>query len=210
MSKEFLEAEMKLFAEQCKDVDIIITTALIPGKPAPKLITKEMVESMKEGSVTVDLASEAGGNIETTVKNQSIKHGGVTCIGFTDFPSRLATQSSTLWANNVTKYLLSMVGSKNHFYIDLEDEVVRNSIIVKNGEKLWPAPKVESKEVKKQEKPIAPKIVIKEINPFTKTFKDVLNLSIGLSTLIGLGYVSPSLAFANMITTFSLAGFIKC
>jgi H+-translocating NAD(P) transhydrogenase len=100
---------MALFKQQAKDVDIIISTALIPGKKAPLLITKEMIALMKPGSVTVDLAAEAGGNIETTQKDQVIKTpNGVTCIGYTDLPSRLATQSSTLYSNNISKFLLSM------------------------------------------------------------------------------------------------------
>ena len=95
MTPEFIAAEMELFAKQAKEVDIIITTALIPGKPAPKLISKAMVDSMKPGSVTVDLAAEAGGNIETTKPNETYVYGqGVTCIGATDFPSQLAGQSS--------------------------------------------------------------------------------------------------------------------
>lgn len=102
MSKEFIEAEMKLFADQCKEVDILITTALIPGKPAPRLITEEMIASMKPGSVVVDLAAENGGNCEPTVPNELINHKGVTVIGYTDLPSRLATQSSTLYSNNIT------------------------------------------------------------------------------------------------------------
>ena len=88
MSPEFIAAEMDLFAEQCKDVDIVVTTALIPGKPAPKLISEEMVASMRPGSVTVDLAAETGGNVATTKPGEVVKHGEVTCIGYTDFPSR--------------------------------------------------------------------------------------------------------------------------
>lgn len=94
---------MKLFAEQARDVDIIISTALIPGKRAPLLITKDMVESMKPGSVTVDLAAEMGGNIETTQPGGVVRHGDVTCIGYADLPSRLPNQSSTLYSNNISK-----------------------------------------------------------------------------------------------------------
>jgi H+-translocating NAD(P) transhydrogenase len=106
MSKEFIEAEMKLFAQQAKEVDIIITTALIPGRPAPTLITEDMVASMKPGSVIVDLAAENGGNCEVTVPGELTYHQGVTVIGYTDLPSRLPTQSSTLYSNNITKFLL--------------------------------------------------------------------------------------------------------
>jgi NAD(P) transhydrogenase len=110
MSPEFIKAEMDLFARQCKEVDILISTALIPGKKAPILITKEMVESMKPGSVVVDLAAEAGGNIETTRPGEEYVYKDVTHIGYTmytDLPSRLPTQSSTLYANNVSKMMLS-------------------------------------------------------------------------------------------------------
>ena len=102
-------AQMALFRQQAKDVDIIISTALIPGKKAPLLITKDMVASMKPGSVTVDLAAEQGGNIETTQKNEVITTAnGVTCVGYCDLPSRLPTQASTLYSNNISKFLLSM------------------------------------------------------------------------------------------------------
>ncbi|VDK19746.1 unnamed protein product, partial [Anisakis simplex] len=109
MSKEFIEKEMQLFAQQCKEVDIIISTALIPGKPAPRLITKEMVSTMKPGSVLVDLAAETGGNIETTKPGELYTDSnGIVHIGYTDLPSRLPTQSSTLYSNNITKFLMSI------------------------------------------------------------------------------------------------------
>jgi len=132
MSKEFIEAEMKLFHEQCREVDIVITTALIPGKPAPKLITKAMLGSMKPGSVIVDLAAEAGGNCEATVPGKLANYNGVSVIGYTDLPSRLPTQSSTLYSNNVTKFLLSLVpkDKKEKYYdVDLTDEVTRGAIV---------------------------------------------------------------------------------
>lgn len=104
MSKEFIEAEMALFAKQAKEVDVIITTALIPGKPAPKLITKAMVDSMKQGSIIIDLAAETGGNCELTKPGQLYLYDNrVTIIGYTDLPSRLPTQSSSLYSNNIAK-----------------------------------------------------------------------------------------------------------
>ncbi|RAL60899.1 hypothetical protein DID88_010224 [Monilinia fructigena] len=103
MSKEFIEAEKKLFMEQCREIDIIICTALIPGRPAPKLIHEDMVAAMKPGSVIVDLAAEAGGNCDVTAAGRLIEHKGVKVIGYTDLPSRLPTQSSTLYSNNITK-----------------------------------------------------------------------------------------------------------
>ena len=100
---------MALFRQQAEEVDIIISTALIPGKPAPRLITRDMIGVMKSGSVTVDLAAEAGGNIETTVKDEVIvTDNGVTCIGYTNLPSRMGAQASSLYSNNISKFLLSM------------------------------------------------------------------------------------------------------
>jgi len=113
MSPEFIAAEMALFHKQAKEVDIIITTAAIPGKPAPKLIKKEHVLAMKAGSVIVDLAAETGGNCELTKPGEVYRtENGVTVVGLYDFPSRLPTQSSTLYGNNVTKFLLSMTNTK--------------------------------------------------------------------------------------------------
>jgi NAD(P) transhydrogenase subunit alpha len=164
MSKEFIDAEMKLFRAQAEEVDIIVTTALIPGKKAPTLITKETVEAMKPGSVVVDLAAEQGGNCEVTVPGEAIVHHGVTVIGYTDLPSRMATQSSTLYANNLV-HLLDDMGKNAGFTIDLEDEVVRGALVVHDGEITWPppppkkvepkkaAPKVEAKAAKAEAKP---------------------------------------------------------
>ncbi|CAH8654595.1 unnamed protein product [Dicrocoelium dendriticum] len=142
MSKAFLDAEMELFAKQAKEVDIIITSALIPGKPAPKLITKAMVESMRPGSVIVDLAAETGGNVETTVPGTLSYHNGVAHIGYTDLPSRLAGQASSLFSNNVTNFLLSMTppGEKGRFYLNLDDEVVRGSLVLHEARLLKSAP----------------------------------------------------------------------
>merc|ERR1719210_1243697 len=138
MSKEFIEAEMQLFHDQCKDVDIVITTALIPGKKAPILIKKYMIDDMKPGSVVVDLASEAGGNIETIKPGEVYNYNGVTHIGLTDFTSRLPTQASTLYANNLSKLLLSMSGTKAHYHLDMSDDVVRGSIVLNKGALAWP------------------------------------------------------------------------
>ena len=204
MSKEFIEAEMALFAKQCKDVDILISTALIPGKPAPKLISQKMVESMKDGSVVVDLAAEAGGNIATTRPNELYKHKGVTHIGYTDLPSRLPTQSSTLYGNNISKFLLS-VGEGGHFDINLEDEVVRGALVTHAGKIMWPPPP--PKEVPQAPIPVVKAEVVKpeEINPFTATMRSSLVYTGGLTTLLGLGLVSPNPAFNTMVTTFSLS-----
>ncbi|XP_058944433.1 NAD(P) transhydrogenase, mitochondrial-like [Pocillopora verrucosa] len=205
MSPEFIKAEMELFAKQCKEVDIVVTTALIPGKPAPKLITKEMVESMKPGSVIMDLAAETGGNCELTKPGELYNHNGVNVVGYTDLPSRLPTQSSTLYANNLTKYLLSM-GGKGEFAIDLKDEVVRGSIVLQDGEMMWPPPRVEVP----PPAPPKPKQLVKppEQSPLNATMWETGLTATGLGSLLGLGVISPNPAFATMVTTFSLAGVI--
>jgi H+-translocating NAD(P) transhydrogenase subunit alpha len=141
MSPEFIAAEMALFAKQAAEVDIIITTALIPGKPAPKLITAEMVASMKPGSVIVDLAAEQGGNCELTVRDEVVVRHGVTIIGYTDLPSRLAAQASQLYGTNLRHLLTDMTPAKDGvLQIDMEDEVVRGVTVVKEGAVTWPPP----------------------------------------------------------------------
>lgn len=210
MSKEFIDAEMALFAKQAKEVDIIITTALIPGKPAPKLITKEMVESMKQGSVIVDLASEAGGNCELTKPGELYTNKGVTIIGYTDLPSRLPTQSSTLYANNVTKFLLSMGSAiegqkEKELKIDLNDEVVRGALVLLQSKLMFPPPVVA--------KPLPPPVPKKEekpavvIDPYKQTMQNALLYTAGLTGLLALG-VGTDTSFATMFTTMSLAGVV--
>lgn len=195
MSKEFIEAEMALFAKQAKEVDIIITTALIPGKPAPKLIKREMVESMKEGSVIVDLAAEAGGNVEVTRPHETYVYKGVTIIGLTDLPSRMATQASTLYSNNVIKFLSSMIQKDNNLVIDLNDEVVRGSIILKEGEKLWPPPKpsVPSPSATTEKKPEVKvaDAAKKEEDPHKQTLRRSVYTGLALGSLLGLGVIAP-------------------
>src|SRR5690606_30081135 len=141
MSPAFIAAEMALFAEQAKEVDIIITTALIPGKPAPTLITEEMVSSMRRGSVIVELAAEAGGNCALTRPGEVVVHHGVTIIGYMDLPSRLAPLASQLYGTNLTHLLADMGGAKS-WHVDLDDAVVRGAIVLKDGELLWPPPKL--------------------------------------------------------------------
>ena len=147
MSPEFIEAEMALFAEQAAEVDIIITTALIPGKKAPLLITQEMVESMKPGSVVVDMAAEQGGNCAVTQPGEIYAYQGVTIVGITDFPSRMANQASQLYGTNLYHLLSDMGGSEN-YTIDFEDEAVRGALITHEGQVTWPAPKVEKNNTK--------------------------------------------------------------
>ena len=141
MSKEFIEAEMALFAQQATEVDIIITTALIPGKPAPELITAEMVAAMKPGSVIVDLAAEQGGNCALTKPGELAVAHGVTIIGYTDLPSRLAPQASQLYATNLKNLLVELCPEKDgSLVVDMEDVVIRGATVVKDGEVTWPPP----------------------------------------------------------------------
>ena len=144
MSEAFIKAEMALFAAQAKEVDIIVTTALIPGKPAPKLITREMVDSMTPGSVIVDLAAQNGGNCEYTIANQVVTTaGGVKVIGYTDLPGRLPTQSSQLYGTNLLNLLKLLCKEKDgSITIDFEDVVVRGVTVVREGEVTWPAPPI--------------------------------------------------------------------
>merc|ERR1719481_2338436 len=206
MSKEFIEAEMKLFHDQCKDVDIVITTALIPGVKAPILIKKYMVDDMKPGSVVVDLAAEAGGNVETLKPGEVSVYNNVTHIGYTDLPSRLPTQASTLYSNNISKLLLSMQGDKDHYYLDMEDDVVRGSIVLNQGATTWPpnppisvaaAPSGKAAAVATAEPPPPP-------NYFNIKLKSALSYTAGLGTINLLGMGSPNAAFTNMSTTFAL------
>lgn len=145
MSDEFIAAEMKLFAEQAKDVDIIITTAAIPGKPAPKLITKEMVESMKSGSVIVDLAAATGGNCELTRPGElSVTGNGVKIIGYTDMANRLAGQSSQLYATNLVNLTKLLSPNKDgEITLDFEDVIIRNMTVTRDGEITFPPPPIQ-------------------------------------------------------------------
>ncbi len=141
MSEGFQQAQRAMYAKQAQEVDIIITTALIPGKPAPKLITADMVRSMKPGSVIVDMAAEQGGNCELTEPGQSVVKHGVTIVGYTDLVSRLSRQSSTLYATNLFRLTEELCKTKNGIInVNMEDDAIRGLTVVKNGEVTWPAP----------------------------------------------------------------------
>ncbi len=209
MSKEWHAAAAKMLSKQCEEVDIIITTAAIPGRAAPLMITKEMVARMKSGSVTVDLAAESGGNIGTTVKDQKIiTENGVTCLGYTDLASRLPTTSSSLYSNNISKFLLSMgpqtTKVKDHLYIDQEDDAVRGMLIVEKGKLMWPAP---------LPPPPAPKKEVRILEPvdidYRQSYLDGSKQAgyLGASCLL-VGCISPDPAFSSMFTTFALSNII--
>jgi NAD(P) transhydrogenase subunit alpha len=207
MSDEFIAAEMALFAEQAKDVDIIVTTALIPGKPAPRLITAEHVELMKEGSVIVDLAAETGGNCELTEPGKVVVKNGVTIIGYTDLPSRLATQASQLYATNLKHLLTDMTPEKDgNLVVDFEDEVVRGATICKDGETTYPppAPKLSAAPPKPAEEP-APMPAAEEKNP--SMAGPIIGMVVAGIALLGLGAVAPP-SFMAHFTVFVLACFV--
>ena len=207
MSKEFIEAEMALFAEQAKEVDIIITTALIPGKPAPELIKEEMVVSMKDGSVIVDLAAEQGGNCKLSEAGVVKKVHGVSIIGYTDLPSRLAAQSSQLYGTNLRHLLTDMCKDKDgNITVDMEDEVVRGATVVKDGEVTWPppAPKLSAAPPKPVEKPVEPAEVVEEKPSW---FGPLVTFIVGGLALLGLGSVAPA-SFMAHFTVFVLACFV--
>jgi len=204
MSQAFIAAEMALFAQQAKDVDIIITTALIPGKPAPLLITREMVESMKPGSVVVDLAAEQGGNCEVTQPGEVIVYNGVTIIGLTDLPSRMASQASQLYGNNLV-HLLSDLGGAENFAIDMEDQVIRATTVIHDGQVTWPPPKVEAPAPAPSSQPSGPAVdTVLTAKPwYSQLLWPVL---IGLAC-VAIGLWAPT-SFMTHLTVFVLASFL--
>jgi NAD(P) transhydrogenase subunit alpha len=207
MSEEFIKAEMALFAEQAKDVDIIITTALIPGKPAPRLITADMVRSMKDSSVIVDLAAEQGGNCELTEPGTVTVTDGVSIIGYTDLPSRLATQSSQLYATNLRHLLTDLTPEKDgNIVVDMEDELIRGATVCKDGETTWPppAPKLSAAPPKAAPKP-AP--VVQKEEEKRSILGPIVGMVIAGAALLSLGAVAPA-SFMSHFTVFVLACFV--
>ncbi|WP_299579353.1 Re/Si-specific NAD(P)(+) transhydrogenase subunit alpha [uncultured Microbulbifer sp.] len=211
MSKEFIDAEMALFREQAKDVDIVITTALIPGKPAPKLWLADMVDSMAPGSVVVDLAAEMGGNCDYTEPHKKAERSDVTIIGYTNLPSRAATQSSRLYSTNLA-HLLSELTPEKDGEIDLnfDDEVIRGATVVKSGEITWPppAPKV-SAQAKKPSKAIEePKLKVEKEKKNKKSPLAIFTFwAVAAILLLWFGKVAPP-DFVSHFTVFVLAIFV--
>jgi NAD(P) transhydrogenase subunit alpha len=206
MSDEFIKAEMELFAEQAKDVDIIVTTALIPGKPAPRLVTAEMVSLMRDGSVIVDLAAETGGNCELTEADKVVEYDGVSIIGYTDLPSRLAAQSSQLYATNLRHLLSEMTPEKDgNIVVDMDDEVIRGATVCKDGETTWPPPPPKLTAAPKAAEP-APAPAAAEAKKPSVAGPIIAMLAGGLA-LLGLGAVAPP-SFMAHFTVFVLACFV--
>ena len=215
MSEGFQKAQREVFAKQAKDVDIIITTALIPGKPAPRLITADMVRSMRPGSVIVDMAAEQGGNCELTVPGQVVVTHGVTIIGYTDLPSRLARQSSTLYATNLLRLTEELCRPKDGvLHVNMEDEVIRGTTVIQDGTITWPppAPKI-SAAPPAAPKPAAPKPAeppkahghAPGAPPSPARTAIMFAAAAALFWLIGAGAPAP---FLSHLTVFVLACFV--
>ncbi|HSH47541.1 MAG TPA: Re/Si-specific NAD(P)(+) transhydrogenase subunit alpha [Halomonas sp.] len=215
-SPEFREKQLALFREQAPDVDIVITTALIPGRPAPKLWLEDMVAAMKPGSVVIDLAAERGGNCELTVPDQRIvTDNGVIVAGFTDFPSRMATQASLLYGNNIRHMLTDLTPEKDGQIVhDMEDDVIRGATVTHQGEITFPPPppkvkaiaaakpKPKEKELTREEKQAI------ELADFKKQTKSqVTMLAVGGALMLLLGMVAPP-SFMQHFIVFVLACFV--
>ena len=203
MSEEFIAAEMKLFAEQAKEVDIIITTAAIPGKPAPKLITAEMVASMKPGSVIVDLAAATGGNCEVTKPGELFITGnGVKVIGYTDMANRLAGQSSQLYATNLVNLAKLLSPNKDgEIALDFNDVIIRNMTVTRDGDITFPPPPIQVSAAPQQ--PKKAEVVKEEAKP-APLWKRLAPAVIGAALILWVGAVAPA-AFLNHFIVFVLS-----
>jgi NAD(P) transhydrogenase subunit alpha len=214
MSAAFIEAEMALFAAQAKDVDIIITTALIPGKPAPKLITAEMVAMMRAGSVIVDMAAEQGGNCALTQPGEVVLVNGVSIVGYTDLASRMATQSSQLYGTNVRHLLTDLTPQKDGAAkINMDDDVMRGATVVYQGAISWPPPPPKQAAIAAH-KPAVAKPAVVPADPQAladaarrSRFVSVAILAVAALALLALGAVAPP-AFVAHLTVFVLAVFV--
>ncbi len=210
MSPAFIAAEMELFAQQAMEVDIIVTTALIPGKPAPKLITAGMVESMADGSVIVDLAAEQGGNCALTKPGQVVVHKGVTIIGFADLPSRMASQSSQLYATCLVNLVEELGGTK--LDVNEDDEVIRGALVLREGRLMWPPPKppppaqtAEGEPSSPSAEPASAEMAV--AGKGTKRVRSLMWLGLAGALLLGVGAFAPA-GFLAHLTVFVLACFV--
>lgn len=215
-SPEFREAQLKKFRELAPEMDIVITTALIPGRPAPKLWTADMVAMMKRGSVIVDLAAERGGNCDLTVPDQKIvTDNGVTVVGYTDFPSRMATQASTLYSTNI-RHMLTDLTPKKDGVIDhnMGDDVIRGATVAHGGEVTWPPPPPKIAAIAVQK----PKEKARELTPEEKRANEVAAfkaqtrsqvglLAIGGGLLLLAGLYAPA-SFMSHFIVFVLSCFV--
>jgi len=210
MSEGYQQAQRAMYAQQANDVDIIITTALIHGKPAPRLITAAMVESMKPGSVIVDLAAEQGGNCELTEPGQVVVRHGVTIVGYTDLPSRLARQASTLYATNLLRLLEELCKEKDgNITVNMDDEMIRGATVVKDGSITWPPPPIAVSAAPKPTAAAPAVPMVKEEKPPLLPPWASATLKIGVAGLLfwWVGANAPA-AFMEHFTVFVLACFV--
>ena len=205
MSEEFNRRALALYAEQAKEVDIIITTALIPGRPAPRLITKEMVESMKPGSVIVDLAAATGGNCELSKAGEVVvTDNQVKIIGYTDLPSRLPTQSSQLYGTNLVNLLKLLCKNKDgQIDINFDDVVLRGVTVIRDGEVTWPAPPIQVSAQPQQQAKAASAVKKEEEKPTDPRKKYGIMAAVGV-LFLWLTSIAPA-AFLSHLTVFVLA-----
>ncbi|MFD0915552.1 Re/Si-specific NAD(P)(+) transhydrogenase subunit alpha [Pseudahrensia aquimaris] len=213
-SPEFREKQLELFREQAKDVDIVITTALIPGRDAPKLWLKDMVEAMKPGSVIVDLAAERGGNCDLTVKDEKIETpNGVTVIGYTDFPSRMAAQASNLYSTNIRHMLTDLTPEKDGVIVhNMEDDVIRGATATHAGKITFPppAPKIQAiaKPAPKTVEPTAEEKAAAELAASRQAgMREIAMLAVGGILMLLVGLVAPASFMQNFIV-FALSCFV--
>ena len=209
MSEAYQKAQAEMIARQCMDVDIVITTALIPGKPAPKLSTAGMVESMKPGSVIVDLAAEQGGNCELCEPGKVAEQHGVKIIGYTDLPSRLARQSSTLYANNLLRLLEELCKEKDgNATVNMDDEMIRGATVVKDGSITWPPPPIAVSAAPKVGATVAPPVVKEAKKPLLPAWaRTTLNIALAGLVFWWVGANAPATFLAHF-TVFVLACFV--
>jgi H+-translocating NAD(P) transhydrogenase subunit alpha len=214
-SPEFREKQLEKFRELAPDMDIVITTALIPGRDAPKLWLEDMVAAMKPGSVVVDLAAEKGGNCDLTVKDQKVvSENGVTIVGYTDFPSRMAAQASTLYGNNIRHMMADLTPEKDGQVVhNMEDDVIRGATVTYDGDITFPPPPPKVKAIAAK-----PKEAVKELTPEEKraqevaafkaqTKQQVTLLVVGAALILGVGLVAPA-SFMQHFIVFVLAVFV--
>ena len=215
-SPEFREAQLKKFREIAPDIDIVITTALIPGRDAPKLWLADMVAAMKPGSVIVDLAAERGGNCDLTVPDQKVvSDNGVTVIGYTDFPSRMAAQASTLYSTNIRHMMTDLTPGKNGEIVhNMEDDVIRGATVAFEGAITFPPPPPKIQAIAAQK----PKEKAKEPTPEEKRAQEVAAfkaqtrnqvglLAVGGALMLLVGYYAPA-SFMNHFIVFVLSCFV--
>jgi H+-translocating NAD(P) transhydrogenase subunit alpha len=212
MSEGFQQAQREMYAKQARESDIIITTALIPGKPAPKLITADMVKSMKPGSVIVDMAAEQGGNCELTEPNQAVVKHGVTIIGYTDLASRLAKQSSTLYSNNLLRLTEELCKTKDGLInVNMDDDAIRGLTVIKEGGITWPPPPPKIPAAAPQAKPAAAPAAPKGHGHGSSEPMSAKSLAIvfgiGALAFLLVGLYAPA-SFLSHFTVFVLACFI--